>query len=153
MAPQITSLTPDSGPVGTSVTVSVPEGEAPATDTTITLVSGGTASSETDYTLAQTVTLEVGKRSVETPLTVIDDDPFEIPETLTLQARDADPDDDGYESSPEVTVWIYDDNYSKLTLSAEASTVSEPNGTVRVTASVEEGKELAADAPSSSASA
>ncbi len=127
-----------------AVTVSVPEGEAPATDTTITLVSGGTASSETDYTLAETVTLGVGKRSVETPLTVIDDDPFEIPETLTLQATDGR--NDGYQASPVVTVWIYDDNYSTLTVSAEAATVSEPNGTVRVTASVEEGKELATDA-------
>ena len=127
-----------------AVTVSVPEGEAPATDTTITLVSGGTASSETDYTLAETVTLGVGKRSVETPLTVIDDDPFEIPETLTLQATDGR--NDGYQASPVVTVWIYDDNYSKLTLSADPSTVSEPNGTVRVTASVEEGKELGSDA-------
>ena len=127
-----------------AVTVSVPEGEAPATDTTITLVSGGTASSETDYTLAETVTLGVGKGSVETPLTVIDDDPFEVPETLTLQATDDA--DEGYQPSPEVTVWIYDDNYSKLTVSAEASTVSEPNGTVRVTMSVEEGKDLASDA-------
>ena len=127
-----------------AVTVSVPEGEAPATDTTITLVSGGTASSETDYTLAETVTLGVGKRSVETPLTVIDDDPFEIPETLTLQATDGR--NDGYQASPVVTVWIYDDNYSTLTVSAEAPEVSEPNGTVRVTASVEEGKELDSDA-------
>ena len=127
-----------------AVTVSVPEGEAPATDTTITLVSGGTASSETDYTLAETVTLGVGKRSVETPLTVIDDDPFEVPETLTLQATDDA--DNGYQPSPVVTVWIYDDNYSTLTVSAEAPAVSEPNGTVRVTMSVEEGKELATEA-------
>ena len=126
-----------------AVTVSVPEGDAPTADTTITLTSGGTASSVTDYTLAETVTLGVGERSVETPLTVTDDEPFEIPETLTLQATT---DDDGYVSSPVVTVTIYDDNYSTLTVSAEASTVSEPNGTVRVTASVEEGKELASDA-------
>ena len=65
-------------------------------------------------------------------------------ETLTLQATDDA--DEGYQPSPEVTVWIYDDNYSKLTVSAEASTVSEPNGTVRVTMSVEEGKDLASDA-------
>ena len=127
-----------------AVTVSVPEGDAPTADTTITLTSGGTASSVTDYTLAETVTLGVGERSVETPLTVTDDDPFEAPETLTLQATD--PRNDGYRPSPVVTVTIYDDNYSKLTLSAEASTVSEPDGTVRVTASVEEGKELASDA-------
>ena len=89
------------------------------------------------------MTIPKDMTSVETPLTVIDDEPFEVPETLTLQATT---DDDGYVSSPVVTVTIYDDNFSKLTLSAEASTVSEPNGTVRVTASVEEGKELAADA-------
>ena len=127
-----------------AVTVSVPEGDAPTADTTITLTSGGTASSVTDYTLAETVTLGVGERSVETPLTVTDDDPFEAPETLTLQATD--PRNDGYRPSPVVTVTIYDDNRSKLTLSADASSVSEPDGTVRVTASVEEGKELATDA-------
>ena len=124
-----------------SVTVSVPQPVSAPVE--VTLNRTGTASSVTDYELARTVTIPKDMTSVETPLTVIDDDPFEVPETLTLQATT---DDDGYVSSPVVTVTIYDDNFSKLTLSAEASTVSEPNGTVRVTASVEEGKELAADA-------
>ncbi len=124
-----------------SVTVSVPQ-PVPA-PVVVALNRTGTADEGDDYRLATTVTIPKDMTSVETPLTVVDDDPFEVPETLTLQAAT---DDDGYVSSPKVTVWIYDDNYSKLTLSAEASTVSEPNGTVRVTASVEEGKELASDA-------
>ena len=124
-----------------SVTVSVPQ-PVPA-PVVVALNRTGTADEGDDYRLATTVTIPKDMTSVETPLTVVDDDPFEVPETLTLQAAT---DDDGYVSSPKVTVWIYDDNFSKLTLSAEASTVSEPNGTVRVTASVEEGKELAADA-------
>ena len=124
-----------------SVTVSVPQ-PVPA-PVEVALNRTGTADEGDDYRLARTVTIPKDMTSVETPLTVIDDEPFEVPETLTLQATT---DDDGYVSSPVVTVTIYDDNFSKLTLSAEASTVSEPNGTVRVTASVEEGKELAADA-------
>ena len=131
-----------------SVRVSVPEGEAPAKDTTITLVAGGTACRQgdpnctgDDYTLAQTVTLGAGERWVEATLGVIDDEAFEHPETLTLQATAG-----GYQPSPVVTVWIYDDNYSTLTVSADASTVSEPNGTVTVTMSVEEGKELTTEA-------
>ena len=124
-----------------SVTVSVPQ--AVPAPVEIALNRTGTADEGDDYRLATTVTIPKDMTSVETPLTVVDDEPFEIPETLTLQATT---DDDGYVSSPVVTVTIYDDNYSKLTLSAEASTVSEPDGTVRVTASVEEGKELASDA-------
>ena len=124
-----------------SVTVSVPQ-PVPA-PVVVALNRTGTADEGDDYRLARTVTIPKDMTSVETTLTVVDDEPFEIPETLTLQATT---DDDGYVSSPVVTVTIYDDNYSKLTVSAEASTVSEPNGTVRVTASVEEGKELASDA-------
>ena len=126
-----------------SVTVSVPQ--AVPAPVEVALNRTGTADEGDDYTLDQTaVTIPTGGTSAPpATLTVVDDEPFEIPETLTLQATT---DDDGYVSSPEVTVTIYDDNYSKLTLSAEASTVSEPDGTVRVTASVEEGKKLGSDA-------
>ena len=90
--------------------------------------------------MAATVTLEAGKRSVETTLEVVDDEPFEVPETLTLEAAAA-----GYNSSSVVTIVIYDDNYTPLTLTADPSSVAEPWGRSTVTVSVPEGKEPATD--------
>ncbi len=90
--------------------------------------------------MAATVTLEAGKRSVETTLEVVDDEPFEVPETLTLEAAAA-----GYNSSSVVTIVIYDDNYTPLTLTADPLSVAEPWGRSTVTVSVPEGKEPATD--------
>ena len=122
------------------VKVSVPAGEEPTTNTPVTFTFGGTATPEDDYEMAATVTLEAGKRAVKTDLEVVDDEPFEVPETLTLEAAAA-----GYDSSSVVTIVIYDDNYTPLTLTADPSSVAEPWGRSTVTVSVPEGKEPATD--------
>ena len=125
-----------------TVTVTVPAGAEPDTGTPVTFTFGGTATPESDYEMEATVTLGAGDRSAEATLTVVDDEPFEIPERLTLQAGAA-----GYQSSPVVTIVIYDDNYTPLTLTADPPRVGEASGqrTATVTVSVEEGKEPATD--------
>ena len=118
-----------------TITVSVPEGEEPATDTPVTFTFGGTAERGIDYEMAATVTLPAGARSVRTRLELIDDAHFELRETIILQAAAA-----GYLASPEVEAFIYDDDATPLTLSADPASVSEAAGdrTARIRVSVPE---------------
>ncbi len=125
------------------VWVSVPAGEQPATDTLVTITFGGTAERGTDYTMAATATLPAGKRLVKTPLTVIDDTDYEFRETITLQATA-----EGYLTSPLKETYVFDNDSTKLTVTADPTSVGEAasDRTATVTVSVPEGSEPATDA-------
>ena len=126
-----------------TVTVSVPAGEQPATDTLVTITFGGTAERGTDYTMAATATLPAGKRLVKTLLTVIDDTDYEFRETITLQATA-----EGFQASPLKETYVFDNDSTKLTVTADPTSVGEAasDRTATVTVSVPEGSEPATDA-------
>ena len=130
-----------SEPSGTAqVTVTVPAGEEPASDATITLVQTGTATAESgDYTV-ETLTILKGGTSGSATLTVSDDTVYEGAETIALQATHSD-----YQASGVVEIALADDEKVPLTLTADRTSVSEPDGTTEATVTVPAGAAPAED--------
>ena len=123
-----------SEPSGTAtVTVTVPAGEAPAAEATITLEHTGSASNGTDYTVG-TLTIAGGDLSGTATLRVRNNTVFEGAKTIALQADHSD-----YQASKVLEIALIDDEKPPLTLTADAASVSEPDGTATLTVSVPEG--------------
>ena len=123
-----------SEPSGTAtVTVTVPAGEAPAAEATITLEHTGSASNGTDYTVGA-LTIAAGDLSGTATLRVRNNTVFEGTKTIALQA-----DHSNYQASKVLEIALVDDELPPLTLTADAASVSEPDGTMTLTVSVPEG--------------
>ena len=133
-----------SEPNGTvTLTVTVPEGAAPPAEATITLTHSGSASNgpeDTDYTVG-TLTIAGGDLSGTARLAATDDTIYEGPETIRLKA-----DHSGYKESEVVEIALLDNELPPLTLTADAASVSEPNGTTTLRVTVPEGAAPPADA-------
>ena len=123
-----------SEPSGTAtVTVTVPAGAAPAAEATITLEHTGSATSGTDYTVG-TLTIAAGDLSGTATLRVRNNTVFEGTKTIALQATHS-----NYQASKVLEIALIDDEKPPLTLTADAASVSEPDGTATLTVSVPEG--------------
>ena len=121
------------------VTATVPEGAEPAEDLTVTIAHSGSASWDPlgfgDYGLGALI-IEAGQRSAAATLRINDDSLYEQDETIELRASAG-----GYQSSNLLTITIENDDLPQLSLTAGATSVAEPDGTVTLTVSVPQGTE------------
>lgn len=122
-----------------TVTATVPEGAEPAEDLTVTIAHSGSAAWDPlgfgDYGLGSLI-VEAGQRSGTATLRANDDNIYEQDETVELVASAS-----GYQSSNLLTITIENDDLPQFSLTASATSVAEPDGTVTLAVSVPEGTE------------
>ena len=117
-----------------TVTVSLPAGEELGADVTVALLHTGTATvAAGDYTVG-TLTIAAGDLSGTATLRVRNNTVFEGTKTIALQATHS-----NYQASKVLEIALIDDEKPPLTLTADAASVSEPDGTATLTVSVPEG--------------
>lgn len=128
-----------------SFVISLPADAVPATPVTVTYTITGNATPGTDYTtLSGTAVIPAGSSSVPVPVTVVNDELIEGPETVTVTLTGASATGITYTigTSNAATVTIADDDATSLSLEATASqpNAAEPATNGEFTISIAGGK-------------